>query len=473
LHLRARIYPVGGVIMCPMRGRPLEPVRRFSGCRARTALLSFLLLTVAANPAQQAAIPPPSDAALLAAVTADFNRLAPQTIHPAQGVIQHAYLTPGGYYRDLWDWDGYFIGAHWANQDAANAKYLRDWVLSFAAAADADGYVAGCISPSGPRALFGKFAMKPFLAQGALLAAEKLGNDDSRDSWLRAAWPAMQRIEAYRKRTQYDAHWKLWFWDNAMQSGADNSASLTNDPNDRSAILAVDASVFAMREDEAMAALARRLGYAEDARRYQDDAETTRRAILASLWEPKEGMFLNRRRDNGAWVRPSGWSNFVPLAEGLLPQAEGARVIREHLLNPAEMRSPYGFRSLAESDPAYNNDAIINPYSNWRGPIWMNASYLDWIALRRYGFRKEARWLAVTLAAELDRDIARWGSMHEDYDAETGDGLAPTPAQSPHGVFAGFVGWNLLAQDMLQCEVTGTHCMTLSVDESGKDASAR
>jgi hypothetical protein len=27
--------------------------------------------------------------------------------------------------------------------------------------------------------------------------------------------------------------------------------------------------------------------------------------------------------------------------------------------------------------------------------------------------------------------------------------------QSPNHVFAGFVGWNLLAQDMLQCEVKG------------------
>jgi hypothetical protein len=54
--------------------------------------------------------------------------------------------------------------------------------------------------------------------------------------------------------------------------------------------------------------------------------------------------------------------------------------------------------------------------------------------------------------------------MHEDYDAETGDGLAPTPEQSPGGKFAGFVGWNLLAEDMLECEVTQSHCISLSLD---------
>jgi len=393
--------------------------------------------------------------ALLPGLTADFSRLAPQTIRPAEGYIKHPYMIPAGYYSQMWDWDGFFIGAHWANQDPADPKYLRDWVLSFATSADADGYVAGCITPKGPRPLFGKFAMKPFLAQGALLAGQRLGDYE----WVRPIWPDLKRVIAYREQTQFDAHWGLWFWDNAMQSGADNNAALTNEDKDRSAILAVDASVFAMREYEAMAALAAQLGDNADAGAYRLMAEDTRRAILTTLWSPKDAMFFNRRRDNGKWVRVIAWSNFLPLVNGLLAPSDARRMIRNHLLNPAEMRAPYGFRSLSKSDPDYNNEAIINPYSNWRGPIWINANYLDWVALRRYGFRTESRWLANTLATTLRRDIAKWGSMHEDYNAETGDGLAPTVAQSPNGRFAGFVGWNLLALDMLQCENTGTHCM--------------
>ncbi len=409
--------------------------------------------------AQSSPTQPTGDSALLAGLNSDLARLAPQTIRPAQGKILYPYLIPAGYYDQMWDWDGFFIGSHWANQDAADAKYLRDWVLSFAAAADASGYVAGCLTPQGPRPLFGKFAMKPFLAQGALVAAEQLHDF----AWLAPAWPAMQRILDYRKRTQYDAKWGLWFWDNAMQSGADNNAALSNDPADRSAILAVDASVFAMREYEAMTVLARRLGHGGDARRYRAQAQATRGAILTKLWNADQALFLNRRRDNGDWINVESWTSFVPLADGLLPRREGRRMISLHLLNPAEMRSDYGFRSLSRSDPAYNNQAIIDPYSNWRGPIWINANYLDWIALRYYGFREESHWLAASLATMLRRDIAQWGSMHEDYNAETGDGLAPTPAQSPGGKFAGFVGWNLLAQDMLQCEETGEHCMTMEI----------
>lgn len=422
-----------------------------SGC-----VIGVLLAAAGCDAAESKA----SDQALLAQVSTDFARLAPQTIRPADGYIRYPYLIPAGYYTQMWDWDGFFIGTHWLNQDAANARYLRDWALSFAAAADADGYVAGCITPKGPRPLFGRFAMKPFLAQGALEAADALHDVE----WVRPVWPAMQRVLAYRERTQFDAKWGLWFWDNAMQSGADNDAALTNDPKDRSAILAVDASVWSMREYLAMAVLAERLGDDAGAKAYRAKAAATRAAIVEKLWSKQERIFLNRRRDNGAWIHVVDWTSFLPLLDGLLPEGDARRMIQMHMLNPSEMRAPHGLRSLAKSDPAYNNEAIITPYSNWRGPIWINVNFLDWIVLRRYGFRDEAHWLALTLARDLERDITRWGSMHEDYDAETGDGLAPTPAQSPGGKFAGFVGWNLLAEDMLQCEGKGTHCSTMAVD---------
>jgi len=427
---------------------------------SRAALL-LIVAALALRPSLAQSPPEqPDPSALLHDLTSDFDRLAPETIRPADGYIKHPYLVPSGYYPQMWDWDGFFIGLHWANQDPAKTALLRDWVLSFASSADQDGYVAGCITPKGPRPLFGKFAMKPFLAQGALIASRDLNDYE----WLRPAWPSMKRIIDYRRRTQFDPKWGLWFWDNAMQSGADNNAALTNDEHDRSAILAVDASVWAMREYQAMAILAKHLDDTNSARVYQADALSARQAIRRHLYAPRDAMFWNRRRDTGEVVRVVAWSNFLPLVDGMLSRGEARRMIERYLLNPAQMRSPHGFRSLSSFDRSYNNEAIINPYSNWRGPIWINANFLDWIALRRYGFPSEARWLAITLADDIHRDIERWGSMHENYNAETGDGLAPTPEQSPNGKFAGFVGWNLLAEDMLQCEITSRNCLSLSLD---------
>jgi alpha,alpha-trehalase len=113
------------------------------------------------------------------------------------------------------------------------------------------------------------------------------------------------------------------------------------------------------------------------------------------------------------------------------------------------MLSNVGLRSLAKNDPDYNNENIIIPYSNWQGPLWMNANYLYFVGLKNYGFEKECRVLAYSLGKIVAKDIENCGSMHETYDAETGAPLAPTAAQSKDGIFTGFVSWNLLVQNML------------------------
>lgn len=73
----------------------------------RLALPLLVLVSARAScPAQS------SSQELLAGLNADFGRLAAQTVRPAQGYIRHPYLIPAGYYAQMWDWDGFFIGAH-------------------------------------------------------------------------------------------------------------------------------------------------------------------------------------------------------------------------------------------------------------------------------------------------------------------------------------------------------------------------
>ena len=273
--------------------------------------------------------------------------------------------------------------------------------------------------------------MKPFLAQGALIASERLGDD----SWVAPIWDRLRNVIAYREKTQYDPKWGLFFWDNAMQSGADNNVALTNDPSDRGAILAADLCAFQLREYGAKWAKLSRDP------EYRDKEESLRAAMLQHLWFESERSFFNVRRDSGEPVKRIGYSNFVPLIEPILPEQSAQEMIRRYLWNPDHMLSAYGLRSLSKQDPDYNNVRMIDPYSNWQGPIWINANYLYFLALKRYGFEAEVAQLAAMLGRVVLADIQKCGSMHENYDAETGEGLAPESA--------GFVGWNLLVQDML------------------------
>jgi alpha,alpha-trehalase len=143
-------------------------------------------------------------------------------------------------------------------------------------------------------------------------------------------------------------------------------------------------------------------------------------------------------------------------------------MIERYLWNKDHMLSDHGLRTLSKKDAKYNNKNIIILYSNWQGPVWPIADYLYFIGLKNYGFEREAAGLAETLGRLVLADIRACGSMHENYDADTGGPLAPTAVQSKDGVFTGFVGWNLLVLNMLQGVVEGKWLLLeLPPDELG------
>ena len=62
------------------------------------ALLLVLLALTQANTS-------PELKGLLDEVSGAYANLEAQTIRPAEGYIKYDYLIPGGYYRQMWDWD--------------------------------------------------------------------------------------------------------------------------------------------------------------------------------------------------------------------------------------------------------------------------------------------------------------------------------------------------------------------------------
>lgn len=424
-------------------------------------ILAFCLTCLPSTSPAQVIDGTPSKAELhrlLQEIDTAYARLQPQVIRPAEGYLKYDYLIPAGFYKQMWDWDGFFIGNHLMNQSESDAKYLKWWVLNFANSIDSNGYVSGCITTKGPRPIFGKFAMKPFLSQGAYLVSKRI-----RDfNWLRPYYARLKKVLAYREETEYDSRYGLFYWDIGVQSGADNNPAVGNADSDRDQVMGCDINTFQLREYEAMAGIAKALGYKSDVHFYDAKAMALKKAMLKYLWFPKDECFFNVRRDDGRPIKRVSYSDFVPLVEKLLPPAEGRAMIKRYLLNPEYMLAKHGFRCLSRQDPDYNNRIMIIPYSNWQGPIWINANYLDIIALHNYGFYEQPVWLAATLAKMVLSDIRTCGSMHECYNADTGAPLAPTAEESPNHVFTGFVGWNLLVQDMLQGATSG-HWMSLEV----------
>jgi glycogen debranching enzyme len=62
----------------------------------------------------------------------------------------------------------------------------------------------------------------------------------------------------------------------------------------------------------------------------------------------------------------------LPTATPLLTPRQAAAIART--LSRPDMLSAVGLRSTSSSDPRYSNADTIVPYSNWRGPMWVNAN---------------------------------------------------------------------------------------------------
>jgi len=393
-------------------------------------------------------------------LVAEFDRLEPKVIQPAEGYLQYPYLIPAGFYKQMWDWDGFFIGCHLAS--TGKPEYLKYWTLNLIAGIDSTGYVAGCATTKGPRAVFGKFAMKPFLSQGAYFASVQL-NDFS---WLEPYYDALMKVLAYRDQTQLDTIYNCYFWENAGQSGADNNPAMNYWRDDTRSFLAPDASTFQLREIIAQALLAKQFGKEDDYKRLMKKAADLEDAINQYLWCETDQVYYTVDRESGDFYKRVSYASFIPLIQKLAPEIKGKEMICRYLANPQFMKSQHGYRSLSLQDPDYNNKNIIVPFSNWQGPVWPIANYLYHIGLKNYGFDEELKWLAGTLGNLLLKDIKEWGSMHENYHAETGEPLAPEATYvDSTGKFVGFIGWNLCTQNILE-GVTDHHWMLLELPKA-------
>jgi len=375
-----------------------------------------------------------------------FARLRPLVLKPASGFLKHDYTVPGGYYQELWDWDGFFISLHLAGRRDIGPAYLKNWAMNFISAADEDGRAPGCLTPEGPERGHRFFQMKPLIAQGVELASRLLDDLD----WAAENYAIVRKIATLRESTHLDEKYGLFAWDSAMQSGADNNPTLPSDPKDYGSILACDVNAFQWREYLALTRIAERIGEEDEVSDFRRKADALLKSFNTHLWCEEDETYWNRRRDDAGYVKRISYSNFVPLWAAMAPQDRGQRMIRRYLWNEEHMLSKFGLRSLSRQDRQYNNENMIWPCSNWQGPVWPIANYFYFVGLMNYGFREEARRLTEILSELLVEDMEKYDSMHENYDAETGAPIAPS-GESARGFHeAGFIGWNLLIEDMIE-----------------------
>jgi len=143
-------------------------------------------------------------------------------------------------------------------------------------------------------------------------------------------------------------------------------------------------------------------------------------ALIERTYDERRGLFTARAEPPTHRAAAATIAALSPLALPDLPEAIGRRLVEEHLLNPGRFWTEVAPPSVSIADPSFSlrDTGILRQRRYWRGPTWINAAWLVWLGLVRFGYRGPA----AQLAGRLGATVASQG-LREYYQPYTGAGM--------------------------------------------------
>jgi putative isomerase len=204
-----------------------------------------------------------------------------------------------------------------------------------------------------------------------------------------------------------------------LESGLDNSPMYDEGVFDEKLHLLEIADVGLMSlyvaDCEALAEIAAALGKPTEEKELRERAKHYRKS-LASLWDEKTGMFLNKNMHTGQLSPRISPTNFYPLLARVATPQQAQRMIQEHLLNVQEFWGDWVIPSTPRNDPAFKDQ------NYWRGRIWGPMNYLVYLGLRNYEQPQVREQLARKSLRLFQGEWSAKHHVHENYSAITGAG---------------------------------------------------
>jgi putative isomerase len=390
-----------------------------------------------------------------------------------KGNLKYPFITPGSsqYADQLWDWDSWLsdialrqILLEKGNPKdlAEGLKYEQGCVLNFLSFGGFNGWLPHMVNPQSKsreemmagRNPFLNNMHKPCLAQHAAFLTKMNGGDAS---WLREDFYFLQAfVDCYTNHYRHKLT-GLYYWQTDEGIGVDNDPSTFYRPDASSGSIFINALMY--KELLAMVYLSKQLNQQEIANSFQKDADDLLISIRKYCWDPKDGFYysvdLNLRpyeKPKQWWELHSGgprnwecliqrlgvWSGFLAMWAGIATPEQAALMVDKNFRDTSTFNAEYGIRSLSKLEKMYDLRASGNP-SNWLGPIWINANYLTFRGLVKYGYRTEARELTEKIIRLIGKDFEKYGALHEYYLPDSGEPV----------LNRGFQNWNYLVLNMI------------------------
>lgn len=164
--------------------------------------------------------------------------------------------------------------------------------------------------------------------------------------------------------------------------------------------------------EEALAGIAIAIGL--DSKPHEEKSSALVAALVEELYDSSLGIFVAKDVLSGTRIRKISAAGLVPIVLSHLPESFVIKIC-ETLTSDHFALLNSKWRGVPSFDLS---DSGFNPHLYWRGPVWINISWLVWRGLRVHG-RDE---LANPLAAQI-LDLVRQRGFYEYFHPKNGDGL--------------------------------------------------
>jgi len=350
------------------------------------------------------------------------------------------YVQPGPAWPDqVFLWDTAFISMVWRLWDVRTAMEINLAVLDHAK----DGMLIHSKSPYKQD----KDTQPPVMAVAVLTNYMWSGDREQ----LAHAYPVLKDYNQWL----YDNRRHpcgLFFWQHPFESGMDNSPRFTNRAVTASAdmeqFVAVDLSSYVALQNRALEYMAGKLGREQDARKFGERVVELNGLINEKLWDEDDGIYYDRDMNEDELVKIKTIASLLPLFCAVPDPARAAR-LRDHVMDPAEFNTPMPLPSVARDEESFFLDM-------WRGPVWINTSYMVVEGLEYYGFHEEAAEIAFRTVDAVYSVHDKTGEFYEFFDPERDDikklhrkttfmkVITGNDKPKPH-----FIGWTGLVNNLL------------------------
>ena len=204
-----------------------------------------------------------------------------------------------------------------------------------------------------------------------------------------------------------------------LESGLDNSPMYDSTTyNSESHLLEyADVGLMGMyiADCDALAEIADALQKSADAKELRDRS-THYRAKLATLWDDKAGIFLNKDLHTGQFNTRLSPTNFYPMLASAATPEQAKTMLEKHLLNEKEFWGQWVIPAIARDDPAFKDQ------NYWRGRIWGPMNYLVYLGLTNYDDPEIRKQFAQKSYELFLKEWNEHRHVHENYNAILGNG---------------------------------------------------